>query len=82
MTLNRRYTCGCIPPVPLLVEKYGNEDSGLCESCGYIYDERLYVMRLRQHWSDPDNPIPEGTEDLDTILRAIDPNYRAALEVS
>ena len=77
MPLNRRYACGCIPPVPLLVE---GEDTGLCESCHYVYDERLYGMRLRQHWSNPDNPIPEGVEDLDTILRAIDPNYRSVVE--
>lgn len=76
MPLNNRWVCGCIPPVPLLV---AGEDTGLCEACTYVYDERLYGMRLRQHWSDPDNPIPEGTEDLDVILRAISPDYRNAV---
>jgi hypothetical protein len=57
------------------------EETGICEFCSYVYDENLCAMRTRQHWSDPDNPIPEGVDDLDGILRAISPEYRAAVEV-
>ena len=75
MPLNPKWACGCIPPVPLIV--YG-EDTGICEVCTYVYDERLHLMRLRQHWNDPERPIPEGADDLDVILKAISPEYRTA----
>jgi hypothetical protein len=76
MPLISKWVCGCIPYVPMVVE---GEETGLCSICSYVYDERLYAMRLRQHWSNPDNPIPEGVEDLGDILQAIDPAYRAAM---
>lgn len=76
MSLNPKWVCGCIPYVPLMVD---DEETGICSVCTYIYDERLYTMRLRQHWNDPDNPIPEGTEDLDEILRALSPDYRETI---
>lgn len=79
MPLNPKWVCGCIPPVPLIDPKYPDEDTGLCEVCQYVYDERLYTMRLRQHWSDPENPIPEGVDDLHDMLKAISPEYRAAV---
>ena len=77
MPVNPKWMCGCIPPTPLYVE---GEDTGLCEACTFVWDERLYGMRLRQHWSDPDNPIPEGAEDLDDILKAISEEYRQATQ--
>lgn len=75
MPLNGKFMCGCTPYVPRFI---GDEESGLCEQCGLVYDERLYGMRLRQHWDGTENPIPEGADDLDVILKAIDPKYRAA----
>jgi hypothetical protein len=75
MPLNPKWTCGCIPYVPLI--EHG-EETGICSQCTFVYDERLYGMRLRQHWNDPENPIPEGVEDLDEILAVISPEYRAA----
>jgi hypothetical protein len=49
------------------------EDSGLCQGCGFIYDERLYEMRLRQHVAN----LPEG--DLDEILSQVDPRYQEVI---
>ena len=78
--MNPKWMCGCIPFVPLVDPKYPDEETGICANCSMVYDERLYGMRLRQHWSDPENPIPEGAEDLDDILKAISPEYRAAVQ--
>jgi hypothetical protein len=64
-------------PVPLLVN---GVDSGLCESCTYVYDERLYHDQLRKNWrADPARgipPLPDNTDDLDTILRVVSEDYR------
>ena len=78
MSLNPKWVCGCIPYVPLIDPQHPDEETGICANCCFVYDERLYGMRLRQHWSNPERPIPEGLEDLDDILKAIDPEYRAA----
>lgn len=68
MTVIDAYQCHCETPKPLL--KYGQE-SGICESCGGLYDENLYEMRCRQY---------ESGWHYDTVhdyLMAVDPNYRA-----
>ncbi len=47
------------------------QDSGMCEACDMIYDERLYEARLRQY-------TPNYTyESLDDYLSAVDPRYAA-----
>lgn len=71
MPLHPNYMCKHEVPTPL-IDHEGN-DSGLCKSCELIYDERLYYMQLRKHMPN----LPEGEEDLDVILRTIDPErYR------
>lgn len=74
--LHDSYRCQCTHPSPKLVM---GEDSGLCASCGYIYDERLYEMRLRKYTPNF-NGICGHSDDseatLDDYLRAVDPHYR------
>jgi hypothetical protein len=66
--LHTNYQCHCQVPVPGIVE---GEDTGLCASCKYVYDERLYEMRLRQH-------VPDWHYDtIDQYLTEVDPVYRA-----
>jgi hypothetical protein len=66
--LHEGYQCKCTYPHPQM-EK--GQDSGLCESCGMIYDERLYEARLRQY-------TPNYTfESLHDYLITVDPRYQA-----
>jgi hypothetical protein len=61
------YLCHCQIPTP---QRHLAEETGLCEGCHGIFDQRLYEMRLRQH-------VSSFTYDsLDEFLRAVDPNYR------
>lgn len=71
MALHPSYECQCHIPRPLIVD---DEDSGLCAACSYVYDPRLYEMRLRQH--------VEGFRwgSLDEMLIEIDPAYRRLAE--
>jgi hypothetical protein len=47
------------------------EDSGLCSSCGLIYDERLYGYRLRTY-------VPSfHYGSVDEFLTSVDPSYRS-----
>lgn len=77
MPLDNRFRCHCVNAVPLIIR---GQDSGLCEACTYVYDERLYHDQLRKNWkADPDNGVPSlptNTDDLDTILRAVSPDYQ------
>jgi hypothetical protein len=65
------YECRCPYPHPQM-EK--GQDSGLCQSCGGIYDIRLYEARLRQYTP---NYRFESVHD---YLMVADPNYRALAE--
>jgi hypothetical protein len=66
--LHEGYVCTCVHPRPQM-EK--GEDSGLCESCGKVYDERLYEARLRQY-------TPHYLFDsLHDYLMEVDPRYQA-----
>lgn len=63
-----RYMCQCTFPHPHM--EHG-QDSGLCQSCSFIYDERLYEARLRQY-------TPNYTYDsIHEYLLDVDPNYKA-----
>ena len=70
------YMCKCANPNPSLEaevngRKITGQDTGLCKTCGMIYDERLYETRLRQY-------IPNFTfETVDAYLREVDPRYAA-----
>lgn len=60
------YICHCTVPTPL---EHVGEDSGLCSSCGLIYDERLYGNRLRKY-------VPAfNYESVDEFLTKVDPGY-------
>jgi rubredoxin len=62
------YVCHCENPHPRL--EHG-QDSGLCQTCGMVYDERLYEARLRQF-------TPNYTfENLHDYLLTADPKYAA-----
>jgi hypothetical protein len=68
MQLKAEYKCRCVTP---RLQRHLKEDTGLCESCGFVYDENLYWMRIRQH-------VPNVTaKDLDEFLTQEDPNYAA-----
>jgi hypothetical protein len=73
MAIHPDYVCHCMVPVPLIDD--WQQDSGLCQSCNGIYDERLYEMQLRKHQPD----LPEDA-DLDTCLRKLSPRYKALVE--
>ena len=62
------YLCHCQVP---RMQVHGGEETGLCDICNGVYDERLYEMRLRQHVAGI-----EG-ETLSEILANLDPTYRA-----
>jgi hypothetical protein len=66
MKLHPSYECRCSIPTPLM---HLGEDTGLCHGCNGVYDASLYERRLRQHC---DGIVGD---DLDEILRAVDPNY-------
>jgi uncharacterized membrane protein len=46
MALRTEYVCNCRVSSPLI---HLGEDTGLCQACNGIYDDRLYEMRLHQH---------------------------------
>jgi hypothetical protein len=66
MALHTSYKCSCDIPSPRMVK---GQDSGLCTGCGWVYDPRLYEMRLREHCAGITG------DDLDEILRSVDPYY-------
>jgi hypothetical protein len=52
------------------------QDSGLCESCGKVYDVRLYEARVRQYTP---NYLHESLHD---YLMEVDPKYQALVAAS
>ena len=61
-------TCRCQVPRPLHHE---GEDTGLCQACNLVYDERLYEMRVRQH-------VPNWHyETLHDWFEDVDPYYQS-----
>lgn len=71
--LHPDYECKCPFPRP---QMHLGQDSGLCESCGKIYDTRLYEARLRQYTPN------YSFESLHDYLISVDPNYQALVESS
>lgn len=66
--MKSHYMCHCTVPTPL---EHVGEDSGLCSSCGLIYDERLYGYRLRTY-------VPSfHYGSVDEFLTSVDPSYRS-----
>lgn len=73
MNLHPNYVCQCRVPRPKI---WHGEDSGLCDICSYVYDERLYEMRLRQH-------VPNFTYDsINDFLTEVDETYRSLAQAS
>lgn len=66
--VDERYICHCTNPHPKM--EHG-EDSGLCQTCNGIYDERLYEARLRQYTPN------YNFENIHDYLMVADPNYVA-----
>ena len=65
--LHPDYVCSCNVP---RLKKHLGEETGICDICNLIFDERLYEMRLRQH-------VAGYTyETVDDFLREKDPHYR------